>query len=705
MALAKSTLARIAAVAVVAAGLPGAAYYLGRAGAGPSLLDSLDARNTAAAFELRQLPEVAAAGWQAAEWLPVAARDALPSHAQVEAACGGDPAKPATWQQFGIDPQLGVALAIDLRLAAANRDPVPVFLLRVTDRARLLAALNKAGLAVTAGKQVGPVAEWSVNGAALWVGERGPDTAVVPVFLSRGDPAALRSGFEQFLHTDAEPLSARPQYAAARRDAGASLAFAWADHAALAGYLPTGARQGDAGFYAGLFPYTALWFGADGGLRLGATEGGRTALAELAKPRRNPPRCARLLPAKGWAVARSSANLQDGLTAVGKLLPPSVPANVRTALGASTAMLALVGFGWTEITEAFSGHVCGGADIASLAGLVDGGLKAPDWLLVVGVVDAQKADTLLAKLVGLASGRGGSAASGVQVAGSKGWLLQAGPFSVAVVRKDDVLLAGPNVAALETAANRAHADSLAATPLAAVVDGPVVFGLGGDVAAGIDAAEKFAGGADDLAETKQFFANIRNKLGAQRYAGFAVSLDDRGLLAQTAGDPLFRAAFGLAVPAVFGLAVPNFLRFKGRAEAADAHVQLRQIADAAVQYFPQVHGEAGGCLFPPSAPPNPPQPCCSPASDRDGDKACDAEAYAHTGVWRVLPAPSGRSAFQYSFESSGSLGDALFTARAFSDQDCDGEAVTYVLRGKAKVDESGACSAFVDGGVQREGGD
>ena len=143
-----------------------------------------------------------------------------------------------------------------------------------------------------------------------------------------------------------------------------------------------------------------------------------------------------------------------------------------------------------------------------------------------------------------------------------------------------------------------------------------------------------------------------------------------------------------------------------KAKQVQADVELNQLGRAAVAYLGEPHPEAGGgCQFPASTGPNPPQSCCDPVVDKDGDRQCDPGTFVSNAVWQSLRFAPDKTRYQFSFESSGTLASALFTARAFGDADCDGSFSTFVLHGHGETDADGKCAARIDGPVVSENPD
>ncbi|MBI5610628.1 MAG: hypothetical protein HY902_17260 [Deltaproteobacteria bacterium] len=688
---------------LIAIGAAVAWFTCGRCGGRGSLLADLDAEQTLGGAELRHLDQSAERLLTMLDSLPPAMRPPEASRSAVVAKLGADPSVAASWAAWGVDPERGVAIAADRRLMrhhGSRAEPLPVLLLRVPDRGKFQAMLGKLGADIKLGKQVGAAQDIEINNEKAWLGQRGDDLAVLPVprALEAAEEAPLRANFEAFLRPSATKLASQPQFAAAAREAGDRLALVWLDSKQLEALETDQKVRADIGFFAALFPSAAAWLGDSAGLRIATSEAGHQALAEVVKPKRNPPKCARLLPKTGWTAARASVNLVDLMTGVGKLLPPSTPSQARMALPGATMGLAMIGLSYGDLTEALSGHACGGVEVASLLAMAGQGPKAnPAWLAVIGVVDAAKADALLERAIGLAQGKGGLQPRAVQVKGKKGWQIDAGPLSLVVTRVDDAILAGPSVAAIEAAVDRKDAESLASTSLAAALDGDVVWATVTDAQPLIDLARTATamGGKDAAAMIEK----MTKDLAGQRYAGTALKLDGDGLLLQAVGDPLLQQSALGAVPILAAIAIPNFMRYTERAREVEARVELQQIARGAKLYFETPHPEAGSaCQFPASAPQNPPQSCCDPGMDKDGDKRCDEGTWQTGPTWTALAfSPSGAMRYRFSFESSGSLGDAHFAARAYAEPGCSGRTSVFELTGHGVVGSDGACTAVIDG--------
>ena len=692
-------------LAVVALGAVAAWRLCGPCGVKGGLLADLDAEQTLGGAELRHLDQSAERALSLLDGVPEAMRPHDTSRAALLAKLGGDPSVPTSWVNWGVDPERGVAVAVDRRLLhkqGTRAEPLPVVLLRVADRGKFQALLGKLGAVIKLGKQVGSTQDIEINGDTAWLGQRGDDLAVLalPRGLAEAEQAALRANFEAFLHPSGTKLADQPQFAAVVREAGDRLVLAWLDPKQLDAIETDPKIRADISFFATLFPGAALWMGDHTGVRIATSEAGHQALAEVVKPKRNPPKCARMIPKTGWAATRASVNLVDLTTGVGKLLPPSTPSEARMALPGATMGLAMIGLSYGDLTEALSGHSCVGVEMASLLAMTLGGPKAnPAWLGALGVVDAAKADALLERAVGLAQGKGGLLPRPVQVKGKKGWQIDAGSLTVVVARVDDVILAGPSVAALEAAVDRKDADSLASTSLADALDGDEAWSVVLDAQPILDYARTAMsmGGKD----TAAYLDKLGKDLAGQRYGGTALRLDRDGLLLHAVGDPLLQKSLLVGVPILAALAIPNFMRYRDRSREIEARVELEQIGRGAKLYFETPHPEAGSaCQFPATTGQNPPQSCCDPAMDKDGDKRCDEGTWQSGPSWTALAfSPTGAMRYRFSFESNGSLGDAHFIARAYADPDCSGRPSVFELRGHGEVGSDGACTAVIDGPV------
>jgi type II secretory pathway pseudopilin PulG len=119
---------------------------------------------------------------------------------------------------------------------------------------------------------------------------------------------------------------------------------------------------------------------------------------------------------------------------------------------------------------------------------------------------------------------------------------------------------------------------------------------------------------------------------------------------------------------VAAIAIPSFMGYMDKGKRTEAELMLMQIERGAQRYAIE-HDE----LPRGSAPPTPERPCC----DGPDHRCFDLQSW-ETPAWQALDFSIDRPhRFQYSYESDGKT----FTARAVGDLDCDGDAVTYELRG------------------------
>ncbi|MEZ4265243.1 MAG: prepilin-type N-terminal cleavage/methylation domain-containing protein [Myxococcota bacterium] len=150
----------------------------------------------------------------------------------------------------------------------------------------------------------------------------------------------------------------------------------------------------------------------------------------------------------------------------------------------------------------------------------------------------------------------------------------------------------------------------------------------------------------------------------------------------------------LAILAV--VAVPAFIKYMRRAKTTEAIDELDKIYKGAALYYSQPYVTLAGvkleCQFPANQGVTPVEgTCCSTGGgagpDANGDDRCDADPDLwSTDVWSGLSFQiSDEHYFVYSFDSSGTLGDATFTATANGDLDCDGISSTFQRMGFGDV--------------------
>ncbi|NVB80327.1 MAG: hypothetical protein HOV81_18180 [Kofleriaceae bacterium] len=165
-------------------------------------------------------------------------------------------------------------------------------------------------------------------------------------------------------------------------------------------------------------------------------------------------------------------------------------------------------------------------------------------------------------------------------------------------------------------------------------------------------------------QPKQFFTGEAGTLAKQ--------IADGAPSSPFAGD--FAAGYGgLMVPAagigmLSAIAIPAFMDYMKRGKQSEAHLQLNKLAKSAKTEY-AVNGEfpKGKVALPPS--------CC------ESGGTCSDAAVWQDPVWKALDFSIDEPhRFRYSYESDGKT----FTATAVGDLDCDGNEVTYTLRGSSE---------------------
>ncbi len=686
------TVAAVIVAAVIAVGCVAAAGWLvwKYKHASNDLLANLDAEHTVAAGELRELDALAATALDALKSVPPGVLDKELSADAVVAKLGFNPAERAAWAASGLDPEAGIAVVLDDRLVPGGSDdrtPVPYVVVRVTDPEKLNALLKKFGAQVALNSNPG-VQEVKILEASLFVGVRGKDTVVAPVPDSENRKASLKVAFESLLKTDGLRLGEDSQFKTATEGRKNATFVTYVASKNLTQWLQ-GTEKTDAQFFAQLFPAAALWLGLENGARLVTSTEAQSALAQIVKPEKTAPSCARLLPKEGWGASRLSINLKDAPTGIVRLLAPSMDASARDQVkGATDQFTKTTSVNWTEITASFSGHFCMGYDVAGVIGAAMSGRAPAVWLGMVGVQDGTQADLLLAKTSGLLKSVGAVTVADADVGGRKGYAVTLGEISVAIVRDGDRILVAPAVAQLQAALAREKADSMAGSSLADALDGDVVWGFAVDLKPAIDAAKLGLATVGDksIQAASPAINGVLDKLLAQRFIGAALVLDKASLSFGTRGEAQLQSTIAL-LPVLAVVAVPQFTKYMRTAKTAEAIELLDLLKKGAATYYTTPRTDASGvvvpCQFPETIGITPSvTTCCSDGgADADGDDRCDANPAAWDArTWSALKfAITDQHYFRYEFRSSGTLADATATIRAYGDLDCDGNFSTFEL--------------------------
>jgi prepilin-type N-terminal cleavage/methylation domain-containing protein len=162
----------------------------------------------------------------------------------------------------------------------------------------------------------------------------------------------------------------------------------------------------------------------------------------------------------------------------------------------------------------------------------------------------------------------------------------------------------------------------------------------------------------------------------------------RSFSPRTPGFTLIELMIVVAILAILAVvAVPAFIKYMRRAKTAEAIDQLDKVNKGAVTYYTRgkiapASGAALKCQFPATqglTPDVTAKKCCGGASDSDGDDRCDIDGNLwNSGTWAALSFEMrDQHYFGYSFQSSGELAAAKFTATANADLDCDGILSTF----------------------------
>lgn len=178
------------------------------------------------------------------------------------------------------------------------------------------------------------------------------------------------------------------------------------------------------------------------------------------------------------------------------------------------------------------------------------------------------------------------------------------------------------------------------------------------------------------------------------------------------GFTLIELMIVVAIIAILAVvAVPQFTKYMRSAKAAEANEMLDLIKKGSASYYtsPRVAKGTGlklECQFPAKVGTTPTgSSCCVAQLDADNDERCDPNpGNWNNGTWSALKfAITDAHYFQYSYNSSGTLGSATFTAEANADLDCDGTLSTFQLVGKgdpnatnSECDMQGSSAIFRD---------
>ena len=630
----------------------------------------------------------------------MAALDALPEplHTQTQAAVsrsklvewfGFDPTKRSGWDDIGVDAAAGVFFVLDDRWPSADAlsRQVVVFA-RLSNPERWKALLTSKGAIFT---KEGEIETCEIAKMTIWLAHSGQDyalTTAAGLDVPDAKAAAIKV-FLQVAQLPATPLDKTAGWKAAVRDAGRPWLVTWARSADL-GASVMGDTKDNVRHFTKLFPEFSWWLGDGWAVRVATAPLAHQSLEDMFIPEKPAPACAGLIPAEGWGALRLSIHLNKFTDGLLRLAPPGASTEERAVMaGSLTSALALTGLPPGDVMAAWSGHLCGGVDLATLPAVLHGeGL--PNWLVVLGVQDGVKADAALAALADRAKNQLSVAVRTATIGGLPGYVAQLGPLTLAVVRDGERIAVAPSPEALAAALARPSGQSLASTAMADALDGHGIFGLvvdlrtARDIALGVMQARQM-----DDESAKSLSDSFTAILGSARLAGVALRLEDETLALGPAGVTEGGWSGGTMIGLLAAIAIPQFHRYLTLAKAAEARANIKQIKELAVVFWLTDHvdprtGKLAAPRFPQTTLLTPGVSCCDPAVDRDGDQRCDADPTQWQQIgWQELGfEPDGQQRYRYRFESAGTGDGASFVASAYGDLDCDGSQSTFQITAK-----------------------
>jgi prepilin-type N-terminal cleavage/methylation domain-containing protein len=169
----------------------------------------------------------------------------------------------------------------------------------------------------------------------------------------------------------------------------------------------------------------------------------------------------------------------------------------------------------------------------------------------------------------------------------------------------------------------------------------------------------------------------------------------------SAGFTLVELMITVAILGVLtAVAIPTFMRYVKKSRSVEAVQNIRRMYEGARAYYlgsQLTRGETRQTLdyqFPASHGPNPAVSCCL----NPGGKCPADPVLWDLPTWSSLTFQiSDPFYFQYEFVSSGTGADAMFTARALGDLDCDTRKSTFEMVAKSR----GRHDTVGSGGIYR----
>ncbi|MCB9542211.1 MAG: hypothetical protein H6703_07175, partial [Myxococcales bacterium] len=568
--------------------------------------------------------------------------------AEVTATLGFDPRSASGWTEAGVDPTAGLALAVDGRLFAPSGAPWPVALLRVTDRGKLVAALGKAGLGLTLTlPETDGVARATWKGGQALVGDKAGWTAIL---LAPDALDAARPAFAAWLSAPGG-LADGPAGAALRLPAGPRVFIAGFTAPIVTQIPDLGEDAPLAAHFAARFPAAAASLGADlrtGRVRVLADEAAVAALRQIFVPEEPSPDFDRFVD-PSMALTRLSLDLGRLFDGALALLPGNRGDLRGKVVIAQNALPVALGVSQADLAAAFTGHLAFATPATALQ------QAEPPLLVFAAIGDAATADRVLPVLIDkLVAQQAGAKRAPTKFGEHPGHVVTVGTQPMFFVRAGDVLVAGPDRAAIEAA--------IARTAKGAPVAAGTFLAMSIPLAAMGSIAPRLS------PEQKPLF-EAGSRLWAERAGDpmhMALRIDEAGIVSD---GPATAATFGVAAAGI----AASFDRYLRRSKESLARVALRQIYQGAMM-------RAIDGPLPPAAPLTPPDDPCQ--NGGTGSYTATATTWNHP-TWVGLGfAPVGTQYYRYAYEPT----DDGFVARAIGDLDCDGVASTYEFRARKGED-------------------
>lgn len=666
---APASTAKAPASAAPGSAAPGSAAQVKPAGAGSAIAAAIAPRNPDAPGDVPALTAALSAehtvGLLAAERpqqlvvqidktiaaLPAEAKADMPPPLRDPAArqqlLGFDPTTAAGWRSAGLDPDGGMGVVFDARLEA------PLIVLKVADRAAMLATLNRLGAKASVGAEADGITPVTIAGKTGLTGVRGGYTFI----LAPDRAQANRAAFAEILKVDA-PLSKSAVLQRSFSDNIRNLWLSgWLNGGALARFITRkepGLAQ-IARFYAERFEAVAFVMGQTGGTaRVLAGAKGVTALRQMFAPAGAVPDFASRLD-RSQALVRVDLNFTDFFDGVLALIPEQMAQPRSMVLMAKNGIPMAIGASFEQLGKALTGHIAAGVNPQG---------QPPIPVLMLGVRDTKEADTLLQGMTSMLKTVHKAPITEGKIAGRDGYLVPEGPTQLGLVRVESMIYAG-TVADI-TKALKAKGD----LPLAisAKVNGPAMMGFFIDFDSILASMQKTM----PAKEFETMSALAKTGWAGMLTNGFLGSrwmVDGRGLKLGDGASMMAFIGVGAAV------AIPAFMKYIRRSKSVEASMNLRKLFDSSVVYYEDEHANPDGTIKPKHFPASTPlTPATTACKDGKSVKHMPTPGLWDHPTWKALNFEiADPFYYQYQYVSDGKS----FTARVLGDLDCDGTLSTF----------------------------